>query len=70
MVRFGSTRRWLARRIGGHHYPYLGNRAMAAIEMALWDICGEALADADVLADGFEVHVQPGALAGWVCRGG
>jgi L-alanine-DL-glutamate epimerase-like enolase superfamily enzyme len=28
---------------GWHHYPYLGNGAVAAIEMALWDICGKAL---------------------------
>ncbi len=28
---------------GWHHYPYLGNGATAAIEMALWDICGKAL---------------------------
>jgi L-alanine-DL-glutamate epimerase-like enolase superfamily enzyme len=28
---------------GWHHYPYLGNAATAAIEMALWDICGKAL---------------------------
>ena len=28
---------------GWHHYPYLGNGASAAIEMALWDICGKAL---------------------------
>src|SRR3984885_11014953 len=28
---------------GWHHYPYLGNGAAAAIEMALWDICGKAL---------------------------
>jgi glucarate dehydratase len=27
---------------GWHHYPYLGNGATAAIEMALWDICGKA----------------------------
>lgn len=27
---------------GWHHYPYLGNAATAAIEMALWDICGKA----------------------------
>jgi L-alanine-DL-glutamate epimerase-like enolase superfamily enzyme len=27
---------------GWHHYPYLGNGAIAAIEMALWDICGKA----------------------------
>jgi L-alanine-DL-glutamate epimerase-like enolase superfamily enzyme len=27
---------------GWHHYPYLGNGAVAAIEMALWDICGKA----------------------------
>ena len=27
---------------GWHHYPYLGNAAVAAIEMALWDICGKA----------------------------
>src|SRR5262249_27160533 len=26
---------------GWHHYPYLGNGATAAIEMALWDICGK-----------------------------
>jgi L-alanine-DL-glutamate epimerase-like enolase superfamily enzyme len=28
---------------GWHHYPYLGNGATAAIEIALWDICGKAL---------------------------
>lgn len=28
---------------GWHHYPYLGNGATAGIEMALWDICGQAL---------------------------
>jgi L-alanine-DL-glutamate epimerase-like enolase superfamily enzyme len=28
---------------GWHHYPYLGNAAVAGIEMALWDICGKAL---------------------------
>jgi L-alanine-DL-glutamate epimerase-like enolase superfamily enzyme len=28
---------------GWHHYPYLGNGAVAGIEMALWDICGKAL---------------------------
>jgi len=28
---------------GWHHYPYIGNGAVAAIEMALWDICGKAL---------------------------
>ncbi len=28
---------------GWHHYPYIGNGATAAIEMALWDICGKAL---------------------------
>ena len=28
---------------GFHHYPYLGNGAVAAIEMALWDIAGRAL---------------------------
>src|SRR3954466_12308095 len=28
---------------GWHHYPYLGNAASAAIEMALWDINGKAL---------------------------
>jgi len=28
---------------GWHHYPYLGNGAVAAIEMALWDIAGKAL---------------------------
>jgi len=28
---------------GFHHYPYLGNGAVAAIEMALWDIAGKAL---------------------------
>jgi L-alanine-DL-glutamate epimerase-like enolase superfamily enzyme len=27
---------------GWHHYPYLGNGAIAAIEMALWDIAGKA----------------------------
>jgi L-alanine-DL-glutamate epimerase-like enolase superfamily enzyme len=27
---------------GWHHYPYLGNGAVAAIEMALWDIAGKA----------------------------
>jgi L-alanine-DL-glutamate epimerase-like enolase superfamily enzyme len=27
---------------GWHHYPYIGNAATAAIEMALWDICGKA----------------------------
>jgi L-alanine-DL-glutamate epimerase-like enolase superfamily enzyme len=27
---------------GWHYYPYLGNAAMAAIEMALWDIAGKA----------------------------
>jgi L-alanine-DL-glutamate epimerase-like enolase superfamily enzyme len=27
---------------GWHHYPYLGNGATAAIEMALWDIAGKA----------------------------
>jgi L-alanine-DL-glutamate epimerase-like enolase superfamily enzyme len=27
---------------GWHHYPYLGNAATAAIEMALWDIAGKA----------------------------
>jgi L-alanine-DL-glutamate epimerase-like enolase superfamily enzyme len=27
---------------GWHHYPYLGNAAAAAIEMALWDIAGKA----------------------------
>jgi L-alanine-DL-glutamate epimerase-like enolase superfamily enzyme len=27
---------------GWHHYPYLGNGATAAIEIALWDICGKA----------------------------
>jgi L-alanine-DL-glutamate epimerase-like enolase superfamily enzyme len=27
---------------GWHHYPYVGNAAVAAIEMALWDICGQA----------------------------
>jgi L-alanine-DL-glutamate epimerase-like enolase superfamily enzyme len=26
---------------GWHHYPYLGNAATAAIEMALWDIAGK-----------------------------
>ncbi len=26
---------------GWHHYPYLGNGAAAAIEMALWDIVGK-----------------------------
>ncbi len=26
---------------GWHHYPYLGNGATAAIEMALWDIAGK-----------------------------
>jgi L-alanine-DL-glutamate epimerase-like enolase superfamily enzyme len=28
---------------GWHHYPYIGNAAVAGIEMALWDICGKAL---------------------------
>ena len=28
---------------GWHHYPYLGNGAVAGIEMALWDIAGKAL---------------------------
>jgi L-alanine-DL-glutamate epimerase-like enolase superfamily enzyme len=28
---------------GWHHYPYIGNGASAAFEMALWDICGKAL---------------------------
>lgn len=27
---------------GWHHYPYLGNMATAALEMALWDIAGKA----------------------------
>jgi len=27
---------------GWHHYPYIGNAAVAGIEMALWDICGKA----------------------------
>jgi L-alanine-DL-glutamate epimerase-like enolase superfamily enzyme len=30
-----------AKDLGWHHYPYLGNTAMAAVEMALWDIVGK-----------------------------
>jgi L-alanine-DL-glutamate epimerase-like enolase superfamily enzyme len=32
----------LARLRGVHHYPYLGNAAVAAIEIALWDVVGKA----------------------------
>jgi L-Ala-D/L-Glu epimerase len=32
----------LIRERGWHHYPYVGNQAAAAIEMALWDILGKA----------------------------
>lgn len=37
----GSISRMLRDR-GWHHYPYVGNQAGAAIEMALWDIAGQA----------------------------
>jgi L-alanine-DL-glutamate epimerase-like enolase superfamily enzyme len=32
----------LVRQRGWHHYPYVGNQAAGAIEMALWDIAGQA----------------------------
>jgi L-Ala-D/L-Glu epimerase len=32
----------MVRQRGWHHYPYVGNQAAAALEMALWDIVGKA----------------------------
>ena len=33
-----------SRDLGWHHYPYIGNMALGALEMALWDILGKSLA--------------------------
>ncbi len=32
-----------SRELGWHHYPYIGNMALGALEMALWDILGKSL---------------------------
>ena len=32
-----------SRDLGWHHYPYIGNMALGALEMALWDILGKSL---------------------------